>query len=322
MHQLEAGCYNKFMLNRFPTTSSSLSIRAAAVVLSLVAITTLAGCAGTRAGEVIWPPPPETRPKVGLALGGGGARGFAEIGVIRVLEREKVPIDVVVGTSVGSLIGALYADTGKSLDLEFSALTVTNEDLFDYKALAILSGGFVKGERLEEFLNERLKNRDIEKMALPFAAVATDLRTGTTVVFSSGPIARAVHASAAIPGVFVPVTIAGQTLVDGGVTNPVPADVARALGAAVVIAVAIPSAAPAKAPVTPIEVAYHAITVMAAEIGRLRSREADVVITPDVGDTGYDDFSRKKQLIEAGEAAALAALPQIKAAIAAKTKQP
>jgi NTE family protein len=296
--------------------------RAAAFALIFVAISSLCGCAGTRAGTGIWPPPPEARPRVGLALGGGGARGFAEIGVIRVLEREKVPIDVVVGTSVGSLIGALYADTGKSLDLEFSALTVTNEDLFDYKALAILSGGFVKGERLEEFLNGRLKNRDIEKMALPFAAVATDLRTGTTVVFSRGPIARAVHASAAIPGVFVPVTIEGRTLVDGGVTNPVPADVARQLGAAVVIAVAIPSAAPAKAPVTPIEVAYHAITVMAAEIGRLRAREADVVITPDVGDTAYDDFTRKKQLIEAGEAAALAVLPRIKAAIAAKTKQP
>ena len=113
-------------------------------------------------------------------------------------------------------------------------------------------------------------------------------------------------------------TIEGRTLVDGGVTNPVPADVARSLGAAVVIAVAIPSAVPAKAPVTPIEVAYHAITVMAAEIGRLRAREADVVITPNVGDIAYDDFSRKKQLIEAGEAAALAALPEIKAAIAAK----
>ena len=101
-----------------------------------------------------------------------------------------------------------------------------------------------------------------------------------------------------------------------------PADVARSLGAAVVIAVAIPAAAPAKAPATPIEVAYHAISVMAAEIGRLRAREADVVITPDVGDVAYDDFSRKKQLIEAGEAAALAALPQIKAAIAVKTRQP
>ena len=290
------------------------------MTFAAVALAVLAGCAGGGAGTLR--PTTGTRPKVGLALGGGGARGFAEIGVIRVLEREKIPIDVVVGTSVGSLIGALYADTGRSLDLEYSALMVTNEDLFDYKALAILSGGFVQGERLEEFLTGHLKHQDIEKMALPFAAVATELRTGTTVVFQRGPIARAVHASSAIPGVFVPVTIDNRTLVDGGVTNPVPADVARSLGATVVIAVAIPSAAPAKPPVTPIEVAYHAITVMAAEIGRLRAREADVVITPNVGDTAYDDFSNKKQLIEAGEAAALAALPEIRAAIAAKVKQP
>ncbi len=295
---------------------------AAAVALLCAGLAGLAGCAGPGAGVAVWPPAPETRPRVGLALGGGGARGFAEIGVIRALEREKVPIDVVVGTSVGSMIGALYADTGKGLDLEFSALTVTNEDLFDYKALAILSGGFVKGDRLEEFLNARLKNHEIEKMALPFAAVATDLRTGTTVVFRSGPVARAVHASAAIPGVFVPVTIEGRTLVDGGVTNPVPADVARSLGADVVIAVAIPKATPAKTPQTPIEIAYHAVTVMTAEIGRLRALEADVVVNPDVGSVAYDDFTQKKLLIEAGEAATLAALPAIKAAIAAKTKQP
>jgi NTE family protein len=297
----------------------------ALAALALLCAALGVGCAGPRApGSSFtgWPPLPETRPRVGLALGGGGARGFAEIGVIRALEREKVPIDIVVGTSVGSLIGALYADTGKSLDLEFSALTVTNEDLFDYKALAILSGGFVKGERLEEFLAARLKNGQIEKMALLFAAVATELRTGETVVFDRGPAARAVHASAAIPGVFVPVTIDGRTFVDGGVTNPVPADVARRLGADVVIAVAIPAAAPAKPPATPIEVAYHAVTVMAAEIGRLRSREADVVITPDVGEVAYDDFSRKKQLIEAGEAATAAALPAIKAAIAARVRKP
>ena len=161
----------------------------------------LAGCAAPPGGggAAAWPPPAATRPRVGLALGGGGARGFAEVGVIRALEREKVPIDVVAGTSVGSLIGALYADTGRSLDLEFTALTVTNEDLFDYKALAILSGGFVKGERLEEFLDQRLKNKQIEQLALPFAAVATDLRTGETVVFDRGPVARAVHASAADP---------------------------------------------------------------------------------------------------------------------------
>ena len=281
-----------------------------------------AGCATGpgSAGSPAWPPPESTRPKIGLALGGGGARGFAEIGVIRALEREKVPIDVVAGTSVGSLIGALYADTGKSLDLEFSALTVTNEDLFDYKALAILSGGFVKGEKLEEFLASRLKNREIEKLALPFAAVATELRTGQTVFFERGPAARAVHASSAIPGVFVPVTIDGRTFVDGGVTDPVPVDAARKLGAQVVIAVSIPHAVPPRTPSNPIEIAYQAAMIMAAEIAHLRAREADVVIAPDVGDVPYDDFSRKKELIEAGEAATLAAMPAIRAAVAAHVK--
>lgn len=307
------------MRHDLPPARARRPLRAAALALLLAAF---AGCAGAGVGAGAWPPAGETRPRVGLALGGGGARGFAEVGVIRALEREKVPIDLIVGTSVGSLIGALYADTGKSLDLEFSALTVTNEDLFDYKALAILSGGFVKGDRLEEFLRARLKNQNIESMALPFAAVATELRTGATVVFSRGPAARAVHASAAIPGVFVPVTIDGRIFVDGGVTDPVPADVARTLGADVVIAVAIPSVVPTKPPSSPIEVAYHAVTIMAAEIGRLRAREADVVITPAVGDTAYDDFTRKKQLIEAGEAAALAAMPAIKAAIAARAKKP
>jgi NTE family protein len=295
---------------------------AAAVLLALCC--GLAGGCATGAGRAessaAWPPPESTRPKIGLALGGGGARGFAEIGVIRALEREKVPIDVVAGTSVGSLIGALYADTGRSLDLEFSALTVTNEDLFDYKALAILSGGFVKGDKLEEFLASKLKNQEIEKLALPFAAVATELRTGQTVFFERGPAARAVHASSAIPGVFVPVAIDGRTFVDGGVTDPVPVDAARKLGAEVVIAVSIPHAVPPRAPANPIEIAYQAAMIMAAEIAHLRAREANVVIAPDVGDIPYDDFSRKKELIEAGEAATLAALPAIRAAVASHAK--
>jgi NTE family protein len=287
---------------------------AVAVALSLSA----AGCAGPGAAGR-WPPPDEARPRVGLALGGGGARGFAEIGVIRALEREKVPVDLVVGTSVGSLVGAMYADTGRSLDLEWAAIDITNEDIFDFKALSFFSGGLVKGERLEALLAGKLRNKLIEQFAIPFAAVATDLRSGETVVFDRGPAAPAVHASSAIPGVFVPVTIDGRTFVDGGVTDPVPADVARARGAEVVIAVAIPANAPAKAPGNPIEVAYHAVMLMSAEIGRLRASEADVVIVPEVGQVAYDDFTRKKELIEAGERATLLALPAIKAAIAART---
>ena len=265
-------------------------------------------------------PTEEVRPFIGVALGGGGARGFAEIGVLRVLEQERIPIDIVTGTSVGSLIGALFADTGSVLDAEFLAIQVEEEDLFDYRAFAVLSGGLVRGERLEAFLAAHLKHTSIEDMKVRFAAVATELRTGETRAFHSGPVARAVHASAAIPGVFVPVEIDGRVYVDGGVTNPVPVDVARQMGADVVIAVAIPAAIPESTPRNPLAIAYHAATIMAVEIGRLRAREADVLIAPDVGDVAYDDFTQKKRLIAAGEAAARAALPAIHAAIAAKTR--
>ncbi len=290
----------------------------------LVVAVLLAACAHTPTAPppAPAPEPPPLRPvppRVGVALGGGGARGFAEIGVLRVLEQEKIPVDLVVGTSVGSLVGALYADTGRVLDAEFLAVSIEQEDLFDYRALSFFSGGFVKGERLERFLETHLRHRNIEEMAVDYAAVAVDLRTGETVVLDRGPIAFAVHASSAIPGVFVPVTTDAVTLVDGGVTDPVPADIARRRGADVVIAVAIPRAVPAAAPRNPLAVAFHAANIMAGEIGRLREGEADVVIHPEVGDVAYDDFTQKKRLIEAGESAARAALPAIRAAIAAGT---
>jgi len=266
-------------------------------------------------------PTREVLPKVGLALGGGGARGFAEIGVLRVLEQEKIPISFVAGTSVGSLIGALYADTGRVLDAEFHAISVTEEDLFDYRAFAVFSGGFVKGERLLQFLGANLKSKSIEQMKIPYAAVAVDVATGRAVSFQRGSIAPAVHASCAIPGVFVPVEIGGRTYVDGGVVNPVPADVARSMGAEVVVAVSIPPLVRSTVPTNPVAVAYQSVTIMSSEIARLRAREADVVVTPDVGDVAYDDFTQKKRLITAGEDAARKALPQIRAAIAARTRR-
>ena len=262
----------------------------------------------------------EVMPKVGVALGGGGARGFAEIGVLRVLEQEKIPIDVIVGTSVGSLIGAIYADTGSVLDAEFNAIAIQEEDIFDYGAFSIFSGGFVKGEKLEAFLNSHLRNKNIEQMKVRYGAVAVDLRLGQSVLFEQGPVARAVHASCAVPGVFVPVEIGGRIFVDGGVTDPIPVDFARKMGAEVVIAVVIDPALPRETPKNPIEVTYHSVTIMSAQIGVLGVKDADVVIHPDVGNVTYDDFSQKKRLIEAGEKAARAALPEIRAAISAKTK--
>jgi len=254
-------------------------------------------------------------PTVGIALGGGGARGFAEIGVLRVLEQERIPVDIVVGTSVGALVGALYADSGRVLDAEFHAVAIRREDVFDYGALSVFDGGLIRGDKLEAFLRQHLQNENIEDMALRFAAVAVDLEAGKVVVFDEGPAARAVRASAAIPGMFVPVTIDGRPHVDGAVMNPVPADVARRMGADVVIAVAIPPELRPVAPRNMVEIIHRSVSIMANEIAEARASEADVVIRPAVGSIAFDDLSRKKELIEAGEAAAREALPEIRTAL-------
>lgn len=308
-----------------PARQGAVSRLAAAC---LAAALGLAGCAKTLPPPEPLPPAPppailyrDVPPRVGLALGGGGARGFAQIGVLKVLEAERIPVALVAGTSVGSLIGALYADAGSARGLEALALSLEEDDLFDYGLLSVFSGGFIKGERVEAFLNRHLRARVIEQLTVPFSAVAVDLRTGEPVAFDRGSVARAVHASSAIPGVFVPVEINGRTFVDGGVANPVPADVVRRRGAEVVVAVAVPPAVPASAPLTPFEIAYHAVTIMSAHIGRLSASDADVVIRPEVGDIAYDDFSQKRRLIAAGEAAARKSLPALRAAIAAKTRR-
>jgi NTE family protein len=252
---------------------------------------------------------------VAVALGGGGARGFAEIGVLRVLEQERIPIDLVVGTSVGALVGALYADSGKVLDAEFHAVALDAKDVFDYGALSVFDGGLIRGDKLEQFVEKSLVNDRIEDMAVRFAAVAVDLGSGETVVFERGSAARAVRASAAIPGMFVPVVVGGRTLVDGAVVDPIPADIARKMGADVVIAVAIPPELRPVAPKNMVEIIHRSVMVMANEIAEARSAEADVVIRPEVGSIAFDDFSKKKELIAAGEAAAREAMPAIREAL-------
>lgn len=253
--------------------------------------------------------------KVALALGGGGARGFAEIGVLRALEQERIPIDLVVGTSVGALVGALYADEGKVLDAEFHAVALNADDVFDYGALSVFAGGLIRGDKLEQFVEKTLKNRNIEDMAVPFAAVAVDLQAGKTHVFRQGNAARAVRASAAIPGMFVPVVVDGRVYVDGAVLDPVPAGIARELGADVVIGVAIPPERRTVDATNVVEIIHRSVMMMADAISDARAEEADVVIRPKIGAVAFDDFSKKKELIEAGETAAREAMPAIKEAL-------
>jgi len=252
-------------------------------------------------------------PKIALVLGGGSARGFAHVGVIRVLEQEKIPIDMIVGTSVGSLIGAIYAYDINSFELEWSAFTLERDDVFDYDLRTVLTGmGAAKGDTLEEFVRAKVPIVNIEDLKIPFAAVATDLNRGARVVLDRGPVARAVRASCAIPGVFPPVPHQGSLLVDGGVLDNIPASVARERGADIIIAVDISVNVVNEDITNLIEVIVQSVNIMAAENMRNRKREADVLIAPDVRGVGMMDFGQKKLCMQAGIEAAQRALPEIR----------
>lgn len=256
----------------------------------------------------------EARPRVALVLGGGAARGFAHVGVIRVLEQEKIPIDLVVGTSVGSLIGALYAYHANSFELEWAAFSMEKADLFDY---TILSAGMgpVVGDKLETFVARHVRSVNIERLKIPFVSVATDLNRGVQVVLDHGPVARAVRASCAIPGVFQPVSHQGRLLVDGGVVNNIPISVARSRGVDLVIAVDISENVTNFDITNILDVTLQAVAIMFRENVNHRKENADVLITPDVTSVGALDFTQKKRLMQAGIESAQHAVPEIRSAI-------
>jgi NTE family protein len=263
------------------------------------------------------PAPVDSRaPRVALVLGGGGARGFAHVGVIRVLEDARVPVELIVGTSVGSLVGAFYAGRTNSYELERIATELDRWDLFDFSlAPALFGTGLASGARLERFVRDRAGNATFEALRIPFAAVATDLATGEAVVLRSGDLARAVRASSAIPGVFEPVEIDGRLLVDGGVVQNLPVRVAREMGADLVIAVDVTALPDPSRPRNFVEVFLQAVNVVVhAEVERAR-RDADVLVAPPVGGIGFVEFDRKAEAIAAGIAAGHAAIPGIRAAI-------
>jgi NTE family protein len=269
----------------------------------------LVSCASTQGPPVTESP----KPKIALVLGGGAARGFAHIGVIRALEQEKIPIDMIVGTSVGSLIGAIYASNMNSFELEWTAFSLEKDQIFDYGILsAFTSMGFAKGDKLEEFVKSKVPIANIEDLKLPFAAIATDLNRGTRVVLDHGSVAKAVHASSAIPGVFNPVDLQGKLLVDGGVVENVPSSVAREKGADIVIAVDIGQNVINFNITNIIDVMLQAVTIISSENVKYTRKNADVLITPAVGDVGMLDFTQKKRCMQAGIEAAQKAIPDIR----------
>lgn len=263
------------------------------------------------------PQGPAPKPKIALVLGGGAARGFAHVGVIRALEQEKIPIDMVVGTSVGGLIGAIYAADVSSFDLEWTAFQLEKDDLFDFGVMTAVTGmGFAKGDKLEAWVKSHIKTANIENMKIPFAAVATDLNWGHEVVLDKGSVARAIRASAAIPGVFQPVQHQGKILVDGGVVDNIPISVAKAKGADIVIAVDI-SANLGNTNITNlVGVTLQATSIMFALNVEHAKKDADILITPTgIGDVGMLDFTQKKRCMQAGIDATQKAMPNIRKVI-------
>ncbi|GAA0247979.1 patatin-like phospholipase family protein [Rhodanobacter caeni] len=286
------------------------------LLLPVLATFALSACFAPRKPAV--PPalaaPAPVKLKIGLALGGGAARGFAHIGVIKMLEASGIHPDVVAGTSAGSVVGALYASGMDPFQLQQAALALDEASIRDVR---LFSGGLVQGRKLQDYINKEVGDRPIERLQLPFAAVATQLESGRRTVFVLGNTGQAVRASSSVPGVFEPTAIDGKHYVDGGVVSPVPVDAARELGADVVIAVDISAKPDASNPADMLGIIGKSITIMGRQLGEQELARADVVIHPKLDGIGAADFAQKDQAIMRGEQAALAAIPGIRAKLAA-----
>lgn len=252
-----------------------------------------------------------TRPKIGIALGGGFARGIAHIGALKVLQEERIPVYCVAGTSVGALIGACYCSGQPASELE----TVARKARFrDFARWTLSRYGFASNDRMITFLNTFLKGRQFEELVIPLGVTATDFATGEGVVFRSGPVVDAVRASCAYPGMFLPVNIGGRVLVDGMLSHPVPAIPAAEMGATHVVAISLKGHWSATgAPRHVFDVIGQCFAIAQENNAHQWRAASALIIEPDVSGFGYDDFSRTSELLEKGEMAMRAAMPEIRA---------
>ena len=279
--------------------------------------------------------------KVGLALGGGGARGLAHIGVLKVLERENIPIDLITGTSMGAIIGAVYAlkkdisaiekITEKyskisefNIDLSFSEKERKDKPFFLKKISDFLKKGYIlnleltrkyinDGEGPRKVIEELVNNKTFEDTQIPFAVVAADLVRGEKVIIRRGKLFDALLASASIPGMFPPVILDKKILVDGGIVDVVPIEVAQSLGANFVIAVSVSQTIKKRAEFSnAVEILFRSDSITSAELRKLQLSFADVVITPKVGRFHWSDFSKPEQCVREGEIAAQNVILELK----------
>ena len=260
------------------------------------------------------PPKPLRPPRIGLALGGGAARGFAHIGVIQVLEEAGIQPDLVVGTSAGSLVAALYAAGRPGTELARVALAMDESAITDW---SFPGRGLIRGEALARYVREQTGGKTIEQLPLPLGIVATDLDSGLPMLFQRGDVGMAVRASSAVPAVFQPVKIGSREYVDGGLVSPVPVRFARQMGAELVIAVDISTPPDGNATGDAFKMLLQTFAIMGKSINQFELKDADIVVRPLLVGVSSADFTARKRAIDAGRAAGLAALVGLRARIAA-----
>jgi NTE family protein len=294
--------------------------------ICLAAAVLLAAC--TTTAPVVTPPSsptatqvvtPKRFPRIGLALGGGAVRGFAHVGVIAALEEAGIKPDLVVGTSAGSLVAAIYASGKNAAQLQQAALAMEEADITDW-TLPFFGRGMLRGEALARYMNTQVNNKLIESMTIPLGIVATDLRTGQGALFRQGDTGMAVRASSAVPSVFNPVKIGAAEYVDGGLVSPVPVKYARQMGAELIIAVDISSAPEGNAADSQLQILLQTFAIMGKTINSYELKDADLVVRPELVGVKSGDFTAKRRAIEAGKLAMQRQIPQLKALMEARAK--
>jgi NTE family protein len=252
-------------------------------------------------------PPP---PKIGLALGGGFARGIAHAGVLRALERHGIPIHCIAGVSAGSIVAAAYASGASPDEIARAGCAMRFGDVARWSLCRM---GFVVSERMQRFLERLLKSYRFEEMRTPLGVIATDLCTGAPIPFhGTGDVFLPIRASCSYPGLFQPVHSDGRLLVDGAMSMEIPAGLCRTLGASHVISVHLPPPSGERAPRNVFQVVNRCFQIMQTRTEDAWRKDSDLVIAPDVGNVDWDGFTCGPEMLKAGEAAALAALPEIR----------
>jgi len=296
--------------DKISTTMNPLNLTLRHLLVAAIAVLLLCSCATAPPAVA---PAPRPAAKIALVLGGGAARGFAHVGVIKALEAQGIVPDIVVGTSAGALVGGLYAAGYSGFELQKLVLQLEESQFSDW---SLPDRGVLKGEALQNFVNNAVGQRTMEKFGKLLAVVATDLNSGEPIVFRTGNTGMAIRASSSVPGLFQPVGINGREYVDGGLVSPVPVRIARSLGADFIIAVDISARPQFGKTRSTIEVMLQTFAIMGQSISQRELPEADIVIRPHTPELRATDFQDRHLAVLEGEKAVAAVLPELKARLA------